>query len=458
MDVLLQRLCELTFVRPNWVGTDGQTRQVPEETLKKILNILHIDTSSSEAISHEIRRLEEEYWQEALPHAPIIRIHHDHYSTPIEMIAFAQDTHSDHHIIIELEHGGKCEFTFKPAEQHILEQRLIHQQEKVRYNFYFPNDLPLSYHRLIYRFGTYSLIKTLIVAPMQSYIPDDFWQQKKWGIGTHIYGLRDEIPTHIGDFSHLDQLVDWAKEEGASFVGINPLHTLYIHHPEIAAPYSPSSRLWLNPIYAVIWQEDEQEAEQESPTIDYTVAYQHKIKALRKSFEGFCNNKEDFAAFNIWVAKEGKELHNFALFSALSLFFKGEQPHLWPKGYQNPTSDTSRSFAKTHAREILFHCWLQYVCHNQLSYITEKAKNLGIGLYGDLAVGTTSFGADSWSAPETILRNVHFGAPPDSFSPTGQNWGICPFNPLTHVKKALKPLLPWCKKTCNITVPCALTM
>ncbi len=43
-------------------------------------------------------------------------------------------------------------------------------------------------------------------------------------------------------------LVDVAKR-GGSFIGLNPIHALYLANPESASPYSPSSRRWLNVIY-----------------------------------------------------------------------------------------------------------------------------------------------------------------------------------------------------------------
>lgn len=444
MDFLLNRLCQLSFVQTDWLGTDGHVRQVPEETLKKILNILHVDTSGLEAMEKEVQRLEEEYWQEPLPFTPLVR-HQEHgHTSALEMIAHKQDADKEHHILLNFEHGGLRELTFIPSHQHILEEREIGGTVKIRYNFHFPSDLPLGYHRITYRHETYSLIKTLIVAPKQSYIPDGFWDQKKWGIGTHIYGLKGNKPSYIGDFEHLNQLVGWAKQEGAHFVGINPLHALYLHQPEIAAPYSPSSRIWLNPIYAVTGREET--PKETSPQIDYTKAYINKIRALRISFKEFEKNTDNMLDFTTWVQKEGLPLMRYALFNTLSFYFKDKTPDQWPQEYQNPSTAASRKFASENKQEISFHCWLQYIMHKQLSYIATEAKTLGIGLYGDLAVGTTSFGADTWCHPEVIISDVHFGAPPDAFSPTGQNWAICPFNPLALHKEGFKTFITMVQK------------
>jgi 4-alpha-glucanotransferase len=47
----------------------------------------------------------------------------------------------------------------------------------------------------------------------------------------------------------------------------------------------------------------------------------------------------------------------------------------------------------------------------------------------DLAVGIDPHGADAWIQQGAMLADVSVGAPPDEFNPTGQDWGLAPFNP-----------------------------
>jgi 4-alpha-glucanotransferase len=53
-----------------------------------------------------------------------------------------------------------------------------------------------------------------------------------------------------------------------------------------------------------------------------------------------------------------------------------------------------------------------------------------IGLIADLAVGTDGGGSHAWSRQREILPDLSVGAPPDVFSPLGQDWGLTAFSPL----------------------------
>ncbi len=55
-----------------------------------------------------------------------------------------------------------------------------------------------------------------------------------------------------------------------------------------------------------------------------------------------------------------------------------------------------------------------------------------IGLYHDLAVATDSYGSDLWANREFYVNGCRVGAPPDDFSPNGQDWGFPPPNTDAH--------------------------
>jgi 4-alpha-glucanotransferase len=53
-----------------------------------------------------------------------------------------------------------------------------------------------------------------------------------------------------------------------------------------------------------------------------------------------------------------------------------------------------------------------------------------VGLYQDLAVGSSESGSDAWGSPGVFAFGLDVGAPPDAFNLGGQNWGFPPLNPI----------------------------
>ena len=86
----------------------------------------------------------------------------------------------------------------------------------------------------------------MIVAPERAF-GGDF--DRGWLLAVQLYSVRSDRNWGIGDFTDLAGLVRLAKQLGADGVGLNPLHVLFDNHPADCSPYSPNSRLFLNPLY-----------------------------------------------------------------------------------------------------------------------------------------------------------------------------------------------------------------
>jgi 4-alpha-glucanotransferase len=61
-----------------------------------------------------------------------------------------------------------------------------------------------------------------------------------------------------------------------------------------------------------------------------------------------------------------------------------------------------------------------------------RAKGLSIGLFHDLALATDRCGADLWAYRPFYVNGCRVGAPPDGFSPKGQDWSFPPPNSEHH--------------------------
>ena len=65
-----------------------------------------------------------------------------------------------------------------------------------------------------------------------------------------LYAVRSERNWGIGDFTDLRRVVEqWGAARRGHRRRSIPLHALFPHNPAHASPYSPSSRLFLNPLY-----------------------------------------------------------------------------------------------------------------------------------------------------------------------------------------------------------------
>ena len=105
--------------------------------------------------------------------------------------------------------------------------------------------------------GTYRLVVAppgpdthlVLVAPERAYEPEAVAAGRRvWALAAQLYAVRSRRNWGIGDFTDLALLVRVAADHGAAAVGLNPLHAPS-HRPGQPSPYSPSSRLFLNPLY-----------------------------------------------------------------------------------------------------------------------------------------------------------------------------------------------------------------
>jgi 4-alpha-glucanotransferase len=141
----------------------------------------------------------------------------------------------------------------------------------------------------------------------------------------------------------------------------------------------------------------------------------------------------DFAAFR---AHGGQPLEDHARFEALHAALLAEAPanghwRNWPAALQDPRGAAVEQFAASHAGEIAFHLFLQWLATRGLAAAQQAARDagMGLGLVADLAVGCDSAGSHSWSYKREMLQGASVGAPPDLFNPGGQAWGLTTFSP-----------------------------
>ena len=87
----------------------------------------------------------------------------------------------------------------------------------------------------------------------------------------------------LGDFGDLQRTVQILAAYGADFVGLNPLHALYLDSASHISPYSPSSRVYINALYLHLESMNDFDACEQARSMVADVEFQSALAALRHS-------------------------------------------------------------------------------------------------------------------------------------------------------------------------------
>ena len=284
-------------------------------------------------------------------------------------------------------------------------------------------------------------------------------QRRPWALAVQIYGLRAAGDCGVGDTAGVIALAAKAADFRADAIALSPVHALFAADPNHFSPYSPSSRLFYNPLHAdarTLFGEARVAKAvhaakvaaaavglEQQKLIDWPVAARAKMAVFRCLLEDFSLTDlaadrptplaADFAQFR---AAGGALLAGHARFEALhaakfSVDASAWNWRDWSGPWRNPESEEVKRFAETNANEVAFHCFLQWIADGSLAAAQRAAKRSGmrIGLMADLAVGLSSAGSEAWSNPGELLGDLEIGAPPDAFNAKGQKWGLTTFSP-----------------------------
>ncbi|MCB0344172.1 MAG: 4-alpha-glucanotransferase [Bdellovibrionales bacterium] len=457
----LKAVARIHGVVTSYRGYDRQLRYADEATLRSIL--LALGNDPDEPLEALRLRKTREHWQHPLP--PVCFCLGDSERFALWITLPKGLVPEGMHYLLKCESGSTQTF----AHNEIVSSRCVRSKdvEGVKYNRYlveFDSKLDLGYHRLTVEHEDVALTSTtLICHPASCYLPECLQGERKvWGVSAQVYSILSDGNWGVGDLSDLHTLVDSLGSAGASFLGLSPMHALSFSRPSAYSPYSPTSRVWLNPFFInVTWLAerigcsdfvefarrkgyfDFARAERANEIIDYSSIAEHKVAALAYLFEHFesqhlsKNTKlaEEFAAF---VQSNAASLQSFAVFEALGQTLKSDLSDAppwqdWPEQFRNPNSAAVKNFSSNNGHSVRFQLFLQWAMNKGLKALSAHSNRCGlnIGLYFDLAVGADPGGADVWANQSAYALGASVGAPPDAYNHLGQDWGFCPMKPET---------------------------
>jgi 4-alpha-glucanotransferase len=284
---------------------------------------------------------------------------------------------------------------------------------------------------------------------------------RTWGFTVQLYSVRSRESWGHGDLHDLGELAVWsARDLGAGFVLINPLHAAEPTPPISPSPYLATTRMFTSPLYLRVEDIEEyrqlaavdlsaievlarplRERSTTADLIDRDAVWRAKRTAL-ELVSKVALSPQRRAQFDAYRAERGLELQHWSAWCALAEEH-GSDWRSWPARYSSPVQGLAAVRARPELQDrATFHSWLQWQCDQQLARAQRRARQAGMqhGIIHDLAVGVQAGGADAWAHPQLLVAGVSVGAPPDSFNQLGQDWGMPPWHPQQLAAAGYRPL------------------
>jgi 4-alpha-glucanotransferase len=246
----------------------------------------------------------------------------------------------------------------------------------------------------------------------------------------------------VGEFSDLIDFVPLCKKMNLGLIQILPVNDTGFE----SSPYSSLTAFGLHPLYLRI------EELQEYGTADSAI--KKMVHDAREKFDGavrfshyqilkakleicralYAANKTEIAkrankgSLAAWIG-ENSWVKEYAVYRRLKETNKGKSWRVWPQHYIVKSEDIENLWKdKELLEEHLFWVWLQEALDTQFSKAAKAIADAGIILEGDLPILMNEDSCDVWAHPELFNQELSAGAPPDMYSPDGQNWGFPVYN------------------------------
>jgi 4-alpha-glucanotransferase len=287
-----------------------------------------------------------------------------------------------------------------------------------------------------------------------------FPARRSWGFTVQLYALRSRASWGHGDLRDLADLAGWsARELGADFVLVNPLHAAEPLPPVSPSPYLAMSRRHVSPLYLRIEDIPEytglrpgdrariealaaplRAASATAALLDRDAVWAAKREALEiiRTVPLSPDRRAELGAFR---AREERAVDDWAAWCAIAELH-GPDWRCWPAPLTDPRSAEVAALRRSLADRVGFHAWLQWLVTGQAAAAQRAARQAGmsIGVIADLAVGAHPGGADAWARQDVIVTGVSAGAPPDEFNQRGQDWTLPPPHPARLAALTGRPL------------------
>ena len=259
-----------------------------------------------------------------------------------------------------------------------------------------------------------------------------------------VFSLRSEQSFGVGDFGDLRRMVDWVAMTGQHALQILPINdTTLTGRWTDSYPYNSISIYALHPLYADLnalpplndaslraKYSELQKALNSSTYLDYEEVMKHKRQYLQLAFQQEWETVRTGKPYKAFFADNEEWLVPYAAFCTLRDRYGTPDFRRW-QSMSSYDADAIKQMNKrgtAFAHEVDFHCYVQFILHEQLTAVRGHAREKGVMLKGDIPIGISPTSVEAWTEPHYFNLDGQAGAPPDYFSQNGQNWGFPTYN------------------------------
>ncbi len=267
------------------------------------------------------------------------------------------------------------------------------------------------------------------------------------GVTIPLFSIRTRSDWGIGQITDLPACGAWIERAGHRLLQILPPYELCAGE---TSPYGARTAFGLDPIYItleaveeldrttiadVLGDEGRRELERvrNSPSVDYKAVRTLKARVLHHAFERFharewLKGTARADALRAFVQREKAWADDLALYVALRDEHDGFGWGQWPEGERSRRPESLAAARERLRVRMLEHQYGQWIAHTQWDRARGELRGIGVELMGDMPFVVGSESADVWARSTQFKRHLSLGAPPDGFTPEGQDWGLPPYD------------------------------
>jgi 4-alpha-glucanotransferase len=266
--------------------------------------------------------------------------------------------------------------------------------------------------------------------------------KRRLGAVVPVGALRSKNGMGVGEFSDLADFALLCKKMKLGIIQILPVNDTGFE----SSPYSSLTAFGLHPLYLRIEELEEFKSADNSikkrikearDKFDKAARFSH-YQVLKEKLE-ICRLLFDKQKTEIVKSAEGGRLaawinenlwvKEYAVYRRLKEANEGKSWKDWPEHHTVTGADIENLWSDKNLREEhVFWVWLQEALDTQFSKASQVIAANGIVLEGDLPILMNEDSCDVWAHPEIFIQQLSAGAPPDMYSPEGQNWGFPIYN------------------------------